>query len=576
MVVQNTRIRSTQQRKNFGSVETPRPVAAVLTEWAIKDPRAVVLDIGSGEGVFLVEAFKRLIALGADPDKAVGQLLGVELDAVAIERFRWRWMAEVGGPFPRVEHGNLFSFEFTPVDAIIGNPPYVSRVRLQENVESVRARAAEVINSDQKLRRLSDLYIYFLLYATKFLKPGGHLAVVLSSSWLDVGYGVTLKQYLTQNFEIRAIVGFERRLFADALVKSVFLLAQKAEMPKELGRNQVRFIHVKNFSPTYITEALGDDNKVASSHTLRVYAEHQSHLDPGLPWGIYFKAPGIYRMLTEKNIMTTLGKVACTRIGLQTLAKSFYILDRERLEQFKIEPQYYRPLVLSPREVSSPVVSQETGYFVFYCDADKEQLEGTHALRYIEWGEQQPVRIRHKTQVVQGYHNQERIKQAKRVPWYNIKTEIDRRGCFPILIPRRIYESYKVFWNKWKLIPNEDFIEVRPLTPNHLIPMLAVLNSSFGELMFRMHAQVYGGGVFNLNPGDMRRIPTIDLTKLDLGTFRKLAVAYTHFLKDEQSGRQLIDQIVGDVLGLSTQLRNSLDDAVQNLKDLARQSKGCC
>jgi len=50
--------------RDLGAVYTPRPVVQFLTTWAIRDPRSTVIDIGAGEGIFLIKAFHRLQKLG--------------------------------------------------------------------------------------------------------------------------------------------------------------------------------------------------------------------------------------------------------------------------------------------------------------------------------------------------------------------------------------------------------------------------------------------------------------------------------------------------------------------------------
>ena len=64
--------------KAQGFVRTPPFIAALLARWALRTPTDHVLDAGFGEGVFLLESTKRLLALGASVQHLTTQLHGVD------------------------------------------------------------------------------------------------------------------------------------------------------------------------------------------------------------------------------------------------------------------------------------------------------------------------------------------------------------------------------------------------------------------------------------------------------------------------------------------------------------------
>jgi len=69
--------------KERGAFYTPRRVAQFLVDWAVRSRDDLVFDPGVGRGIFLEEAFKRLVSLGAPPKRAIQQLYGIELDATS-------------------------------------------------------------------------------------------------------------------------------------------------------------------------------------------------------------------------------------------------------------------------------------------------------------------------------------------------------------------------------------------------------------------------------------------------------------------------------------------------------------
>lgn len=567
--------KSSSPRKDLGAICTPAPLAEFLVDWAIRDPADMVLDIGTGGGVFLIEAHRHLTRLGSEGNAAARQLLGVEVDPKALDAFRQRWRSEIGAVLPNLKQADFFDTELPAVDAVVGNPPYVARNRLAK-VDLIRRKVFGPEGMRKGFGRLTDLYAYFLVYASRHLRPGGRLAVIVSSSWMDANYGRGLKTFLRDEFALRAIYAFDHKIFPDASVKPVLVLAEKIMPALTPSDNAVRFIRMRGrFSPIVARKALSASGEGAAPRTFTTHIESQSRLDPWLPWGIYLKAPVVYFSLVRNPLTTELGAVAYTRIGLQTLAKDFYLLDRQRAEEMKLEPEYRQPIAFSPRESEAAVLDEShvPKWFAFYCDKPKDELSGTRALRHIEWGERQLVRTRGKTTTVTGYQNQRRIQQARRTPWYNIKSEIDRRGRLPILIPRRIYQRYLVLWNRIAVIPNEDFIEATPNQEGDLVPLLAVLNSSYMEFMFRTHAQVYGGGVFNLNPGPARRVPTVNIRLLGETARRRLEEAYSAFVAQAPSAKEDLDQTVFDVLGLPEDTRRELLYALQGIRDIAPRSK---
>src|SRR5215471_9897179 len=231
-----------RNRKDLGVVFTPEPITRFLTRWAIRSSDDIAIDPGAGSGHFLVAAADRLAELGATPDQLADQLYAVEYDEERFRELAANARKPMGGRMPHLRQADLFDVEFPESDAIIGNPPYVIRHRLS-NPEEVRARVG--LRARQVLRRQqTDLYSYFIMYAASFLQEGGRVALIVSDSWLDMDYGAELKTFLLRNFKIRALIGFDKRVFPGALVKTVMLLAERDLNGK--AQETVRFLQVQD------------------------------------------------------------------------------------------------------------------------------------------------------------------------------------------------------------------------------------------------------------------------------------------------------------------------------------------
>lgn len=569
--------------KARGEVYTPPVVAHFLNRWAIRRSDDRVLDLGVGMGAFTLDAYQHLCALGARADEARKSLYGAERDADSYRRFKTYAHEATGGDLPHIQQTDFFHMELPPVQAVIGNPPYVRRNHMRtDDVRAIRERLDSIPIHTGRLSALTDLYAYFLYYADHFLVSGGRLAVVIASSWLDVGYGRALKRFLLERYHIHALIGLEGRMFDDALVKCVCLLAEKrgagSELDAQSALHPVRFITVHQADVFEQPDdlLLTDAPDASGDPRFNTTDVPRAHLDPDQPWGTYFRADALASWVASHPAMTPLGNLVTSRIGLQTFAKDFYLFTGPQGRHLPIETEYTRPLAFSPREFQHPIIAREEtcASRVLFCGVPREQLAGTRTLAYIEAGERTQVRIRGKEAVVTGYHAVPKVAAARRKPWYNLVTEITRWGTFEVLLPRRLFESYLALWNQAGVIPNEDFIGLRPRESTYLAPLLAFLNSSLGECVLRMYAQIYGGGVFNLNPGDVPRLPMLDVRKLSSQDKRRLTRAYREFCDAYPANdRGCLDGAIAQIMQLTPGQQRDIVTQLAAMRQMASGAK---
>lgn len=560
--------------RRLGAIYTPPDFAQLLVSWAIQRPEQKVLDLGVGEGIFVFAAYRRLMELGASAPEAQAQLYGTEIDLSTYDRFLELSQA-LDARFPGLQHADFLDTDFPSVDAIVGNPPYIRRIYLK-NVDLVRRKVFaknQFVNEDD-IPRLTDLYVYFLLYAVSFLKPNGRLGVITADSWLNVGYGESFKKFLLQHFEIESLISLDRRVFDNAQVKPVLILATRKERTDP--NKYIHFVRVKNNLPVRILQRSWNKPDIEIADIAR-FKIKSCTLQANRPWSIHFKAPKIYEELASHSLMIPVAHLAETRIGLQTLAKDFFVLTPEQAKLAQIEKEYLDPLAQSPRYFSDPIIEigTEPPFCILCCSKRKEELCGTHILEYILQGESKEVGVRGKGTTVIGYQNKERIKKSSRIPWYNLKTSLQQRGRASILIPRLAYRTFTVVWNKAKFVPGELFIEFLPLPLPGIDPevYLAILTSSVTEIMLRAHAQVYGGGTYNINPGQIKKVPILNVNLLRTRQKEDLEQAYTQYLSDVDHDRSGIDEVVCKILGFDASKHHQLDDVLEDLRQIATNSK---
>ena len=560
--------------KELGAVYTPPEVADLLANWAIQSPDDLVLDLGIGEGVFVFTTCRRLVSLGASPAQAVSQIYGTEVNEVTFKKFT-ELTSQLGLDFPELTCQDFFQASFPQVDAVIGNPPYIRRSGF--SAERLREIRNKVIETNPEIRgedlsQLTDVYVYFLLQAIKSLKPEGRLAVIVADSWLNVRYGRFLKNYLKTHFDIERIINFDRPLFENAQVKPILIFATKKTYPPI--STQVAFTRVMNGLPISSLSQLfqSPEPNLDDINTKLVPSEE---LNDAEPWGVHFKISEIDMILTQNDWFVPLQEIAHTRIGIQTLAKNFFALTPEQIQDTGVEPQFLEPFAHSVAQFEHQVIDENIppSLYVFYCSQPKDELNGTQALVHIQSGEQEMVKVRGKDEVVIGYHNKERIIKENRPHWYDIKSTVERRGRASILIPRLISHRYIALWNKAGYVPGGVTIELIPHVSlqskeEDILLYLALLNSTLMEVVFRGYAQMYGGGASTVGLAQTKLLPVPDITRFTTDQQNTLISAYHAFLGNGE--RESIDDAIWDILDLNGDIFYS---AVEDLVMLALTAK---
>jgi len=136
-------------------------------------------------------------------------------------------------------------------DIVIGNPPYVrqemisppNKLKAEVSLEDRRGYKEKLIKSVRnifpvvdKIDKKSDYYIYFYFHGLGLLNEKGTFCFITSNSWLDVGYGKNLQEFLLEYVPIIAIYDNPKRSFAHADVNTIIALfgAPKFEEEKTI------------------------------------------------------------------------------------------------------------------------------------------------------------------------------------------------------------------------------------------------------------------------------------------------------------------------------------------------------
>jgi len=354
-------------------------------------------------------------------------------------------------------------------DIVIGNPPYVR----QEKISPPNRMKAEVTKEErttykdklvrsvtalfpviEKISKKSDYYVYFYFHGLGLLNPAGTFCFITSNSWLDVGYGKGLQEFLLKYVPIHAIYDNQvSRSFEHADVNTVIALfgapVIRGGIVKEgsiqgrlddpdyrggiewpLLSHTARFVMFKKpFEEVLSVENLlrierADD--IVKTDEYRVFPIGQSALledgweytkdydkkqgrfrkggYAGNKWGgKYLRAPDIFFTILEKGkgYILNIGDLGKVRYPIKTGINKFFYLNVSDSWVNEIEPEFLVPAIKSSKDFRTMNFKRENiKYLLFICNMSKKELKEKNkngAYKYIEWGETQKTVGRQKT-----------------------------------------------------------------------------------------------------------------------------------------------------------------------------------
>jgi len=558
-----------------------------------------VLDPACGSGTITVEAYKQIDELSND---ASHQEILDRISAVDINKFPLHLTAlnlasrSMTEPTDEINAYNEDFFNLHPMsresdagkvgrdgddgnalgksDAVVANPPYVrqedlfpSKEHFREHLKSAEFRDTNnrtpYFDGDKKLSARSDLYVYFITHATQFLRDGGRLGFIVPSKWMNVKYGAALQEFLYDHYRIDAVVGFRLRVFEDALVDSVLILAERAEDEEERRENVVNFVRInEEMSAPDIVDTATFDYAVPEDAYMKIYSRpnyrttsvRQSYLmdedrDKIEP---YLFAPNVYIQLLENEKTVPLNSLGSVSRGETTGANAFFFIDEDDARTLGTDDRFLQPALKSIRQIEEGDVLTEDstdrylldvhdyveevrqmGNEEMTADTVKRALsrDGYDSLReYIEQGE------------AEEYH--ERRTCATRKVWFDLgelnRPEIIHPGFFN----ERIFAAL----NKDRL-PVSDVIQCAEL--DNGIPdrtVMAILSSTVYKGTLECWGRREGGGALKVVTYELSSVPVPDVREMSDKTRADLADAYDNYL--ETGDPTPIDETLVDFLDL--------------------------
>lgn len=462
------------ERRSLGAYYTSRDVADVLCSWAIRSGRERILEPSFGGCEFITSARNRLASLGAKGP--LSQVYGADIDANAFAALSDRHPDAVAGNFRLGDFLGMTVHDLVKdrVDVVIGNPPYVRHHAISEDVftRASRLRDAKIAH----LPMQANLWAFFVIHASSFLKPDGRMALVLPSNYLYASYAEAIRIYIRQHFASVVEIEVSQHLFEHegAAEKSVLVFCDQ-------------------WNPDGTTSGRAERARVEG------IAEVSSILND---INVRKTAPASFELLSAVPGTTTLGDICDVKIGTVLGDARFFVFDISRANAHRISMTKLR-LVATKASIAQ-------GLRLTFDDLANAFREGKKvAVLDTTRGEDESVRA------YLSLMPEEKIRAnatfKKRATWHQPFGDNDPTDALftgmSHLFPRLTLNPDNVPCTNalYSLRFKNELGEAERLQ----LPLSIV--SSFGQLSAEIEGRPYASGLLKHEPSDVRRILRINV-----------------------------------------------------------------
>jgi adenine-specific DNA-methyltransferase len=492
------------QEKARGSYYTERRVAEALCRWALRTPGERVLDPAFGGGVFLEAAGKRAASL-ADGHEI--EIHGVEIDPDAHGRFVerhgvGRHTVERAGVPPdgaephrgdagssRLLRADFFALspsDLPPLDAVVGNPPFIRFQRFKGRARALAAARAE--EAGVELGPLAGSWVAFVAHATSFLDEGGRLALVVPAELGHAPYARPLLARLASGFGRTTIVAFRRSLFPHLDQETVLLLADG------YGRGPGAFALRELAGAEDLDKPLTENPAVSIDAPSLITGRTSLALEL-----LDGPARCLYRRLEQCGQAIRLEAVARVESGYVTGANREFQLTPRAAHAQGIPQGALVPAVFRSRALGGLRFRQEE------WEAAGESGTAGYLVQAHGFESHPAVSLLLERLTAAGVPS--RYKARNRTPWYRVP----RVNSAPLILPAMSGNGSRLVLNGCSVAASNTFHLVTPL--EDALPgdigaewLVAAWLTSLTRLSVELEGHALGGGMLKLDPGEARQV----------------------------------------------------------------------
>lgn len=493
-------------KKNRGQFFTPIDIAEFMVHIGLKDNPKKILDPSLGGGIFIStlknKANQKKVYTVVEKDP-----LCVAMAKINLSKF------ENGD----IEYKNMdfLDFQNSQYDLIIANPPYVRFHDIGNRDETISKIENEI---DTKLSRLINYYALFFFKAKNLLREGGKLIFITPSEFLNVNYGVSIKEYFKKNYEIDSIITFENGalVFEDNLSTACITVLTRKNNPDKNKKTKL----IK------LSEWIGKNNLIKfyeekqedySDENISLKIVKQGELNYKEKWLKYFASDEKFE--STKHNLVKLSDIAFVNRGIATGANDYFLFSNSKLKEWNIEESYLKPVIAKSNFCKfidftekdfKNLISQDKASHLLYCFTEPSE----NLKQYIDHGEKQELHKRYLT--------------SKRTPWYSM----EKREKAPIWAGVFSREGVKFILNKTNCLNLTTFHAIYPnfKDENSLLFLVAFLNSDHCKELIKREMRSYGGGLNKFEPKDLENIPVPDINKVPQEKINQIVSLFNDYL----------------------------------------------
>ena len=312
-----------------------------------------LLEPSCGEGVFLIEAVRRLLASAKRHRVSVAQLgeaiRAYDIDEISVARTKnlvGSLLVENG--LDRISAESLVAqwvhradFLLTPIngrfDVIVGNPPYVRIEQLDPQLQAIYRDRFETLFDR------ADLYVAFIERALELLSTAGLLSFICADRWTMNRYGAPLRSLIARDYGVRVYVDLHQAspFESDVIAyPSIFVF-------ERLKPAQVVFARLFEGSADECVALASsvDEMSVVSTHDGVHLFRYERWFENDEPWVLGTPEQlGVLRELEDRFAPLEAGGQTRVGIGVATGADEVFIVSGAMAEE--IEPDRLVPLVM--------------------------------------------------------------------------------------------------------------------------------------------------------------------------------------------------------------------------------------
>jgi hypothetical protein len=512
----------------------------------------------------------------------------------------------------------IFEGDKRGFDIVLGNPPYVRqemiappllreedfspeqwRKKKAEHKAKLQHSACELWPRFFKNRKpdgKSDLYVYFYLHGLSLLNEKGSFCFITSNSWLDVGYGADLQEFLLKHSHVKLILDNEvKRSFAQADVNTVIVLLAPPDDRREDGLSKTaRFVMFKKpfeeVARAEVFKAIEAVTERQSTPDYRVTARPQRELlEEGLEsetdeesptpqkrkshgpfiktaryignkWGgKYLRAPNVLlQVLTERlRNLISVSEIADLKYGIKTGANEFFYPSAEIKQKFALTDVFLRPTLKSLSDIQRIAIDAECEgeQLLVLPPVEIEKLPAS-VCAYIEFGQKQR------------YHMRPAVKARR--PWYALPEWEPAHIFIPQFFDQRLFIPY----SEKPMYASNVFWGVYPKCEN-LRLVAALMNSTLFYLMLEVFGRWnMGEGVLTIYGPDLKYLHIVRPEQFSIEQQRRLEEAFDRLSRRpceaianevQRADRRELDSIIFDILELDAAEREEVYCSIVDL-----------